>query len=54
MHLHVRQIHNFQRPPFGLATASAAQGRAQESASVKAEFDAAWQHADTPLTVDDL
>ena len=42
------------RALFGLATALAAQGRAQESASVKAEFDAAWQHADTPLTVNGL
>lgn len=42
------------RALFGLSMALAAQGRTKESAAVKAEFDTAWRHADTPLTVDAL
>ena len=42
------------RALFGLAAALAAQGRKSEAAKARAEFTAAWKHADVRLTLADL
>ena len=49
------QLHpNNGRGLFGLSEALKAQNKTDEAQKTKAQFDAAWQRADKPLTVQDL